>query len=204
MRKYGLGEKTGIDQMYEFIGINPDEAWKRRRFNRPWFTGETLISSIGQGSVLVTPIQIARYTAFLGTGKLPTPHLYKDAYQEPKVIEVDEENLKLIQRGMYDVANHKEGTAYWHLRGIDKRIKIAAKTGTAQVVRIEQDVKKRALESELEYLKRSHAWLTTYGPFEDPQYVVTVLVEHGGHGGSTASPTVTKIYNKLLELGYIK
>ncbi|PLY11218.1 MAG: penicillin-binding protein 2 [Arcobacter sp.] len=204
MKKFGLGQKTGIDQMYEFIGINPNEAWKRRRYNRPWFTGETLISSIGQGSVLVTPIQIARYTAFLATKKLPTPHFYKDAYKEPEEVDIDDENLKLIQRGMYDVANHKNGTAYWHLRGIDSRIKIAAKTGTAQVVRIEQDVKKRALESELEYLKRSHAWLTTYGPYEDPQYSVTILVEHGGHGGSTAGPAVTKIYNKLIELGYIK
>jgi len=204
MKKFGLGQKTGIDQMYEFIGINPDEAWKRRKFNKPWYTGETLISSIGQGSVLVTPIQIARYTAFLATKKLPTPHFYKEAYKEPQEIDVDEENLKLVQKGMYDVANHKQGTAYWHLRGINKKIKVAAKTGTAQVIRIEQDVKKRALESELEYLKRSHAWLTTYGPFKDPQYVVTVLVEHGGHGGSTASPTVTKIYNKLIELGYIK
>jgi penicillin-binding protein 2 len=204
MAKFGFGEKTGVDQMYEFIGINPNEAWKRKKYNRAWFTGETLISSIGQGSVLVTPMQIARYTSFLATDRLATPHFYKDAYEEPKKIDIDPENLKLVQRGMYEVANDKHGTAYWHLRGINPKIKVAAKTGTAQVIGIDQDVKKRVHEKDLEYLKRSHAWLTTYGPFNNPQYAVTILVEHGGHGGSAAGEITTKIYNKLIELGYIK
>lgn len=89
-------------------------------------------------------------------------------------------------------------------RGIDKRLEIAGKTGTAQVIAIKQDEIKRMKESEMAYFHRSHAWLTTYGPYKDPEYAVTVLVEHGGHGGSAAGPTVTKIYNKLIELGYIK
>jgi len=203
MEKFGFGQKTGIDQMNEFIGINPNEAWKRKKHKRNWFTGETLISAIGQGSVLTTPIQVTRYTAFLGTGKLPTPHLYKKTYKEPQKVEINEKDLELIQKGMYEVANHENGTAYWHLRGINK-IKIAAKTGTAQVVSIPQDEKKRMKESDLAYFKRSHAWLTTYGPYDDPQYVVTALIEHGGHGGSAAGPIVTKVYNKLIELGYIK
>ena len=204
MKKFGFGQKTGIDQMNEFYGINPDEYWKRKRYNQPWYTGETLISSIGQGNVNTTPIQIARYTGFLATGKLPTPHLHKEAYKEPVKLDIDEESLKLIQKGMYEVVNHKEGTAYWHTRGINKKLKIAGKTGTAQVISIKQDEKKRMKESEMAYFHRSHAWLTTYAPYKDPEYVVTVLVEHGGHGGSAAGPTVTKIYNKLIELGYIK
>lgn len=204
MEKFGFGQKTGIDQMNEFIGINPDEYWKRRKHNQPWYTGETLISSIGQGNVNTTPIQIARYTAFLATGKLPTPHLHKNAYKEPETIDVDDDALKLVQKGMYEVVNHKEGTAYWHTRGINSKLEIAGKTGTAQVIAIRQDEVKRMKESEMAYFHRSHAWLTTYGPYKDPEYAVTVLVEHGGHGGSAAGPTITKIYNKLIELGYIK
>lgn len=204
MEKFGFGKKTGIDQMNEFIGINPSEYWKRNRYNKSWFTGETLISSIGQGSVLTTPIQVARYIAALATGKLPTPHFYMDAYTEPIDLNIPDENLKLIQKGMYEVVNHDKGTAYWHTRGINPKIKIAGKTGTAQVIGIAQEEKERMKEHEMEYFHRSHAWLSTYGPYEDPQYVVSVLVEHGGHGGSAAGPTVTKIYNKLIDLGYIK
>ncbi len=200
MEKYGFGQKTGIDQIGEFIGINPNKAWKRRKHKQAWYMGETLISSIGQGNVLVTPIQVARYTAFLATGKLPKPHLFEANYEDPKSVEYDENHLKMIQKGMYDVANHKDGTAYWHVRS--SKVKMGAKTGTAQVVSIPQSEKKRMKESELEYYHRSHAWLTTYAPFKNPRYVITVIVEHGGHGGSAAGGMISKIYNKMVELGY--
>jgi penicillin-binding protein 2 len=208
LNKYGFGSKTGIDQPSEFYGINPNKDWKLLKYNMPWYMGETLVSSIGQGFTLVTPIQIARYTAFLATGKLPTPHLMSsigDIKYEPKVenIEYDPYHMSLIRKGMYQVCNHSRGTASNHLRKI-KKIKIAGKTGTAQVVSIPQSEKKRMKESELEYYKRSHAWLTTYGPYKNPKYVVTVLIEHGGHGGQAAGPIVAKIYNKLIDLGYIK
>ncbi len=200
MEKYGFGQKTGIDQIGEFIGINPNKAWKRKKHKQAWYMGETLISSIGQGNVLVTPIQIARYTAFLATGKLPKPHLYEANYEAPKDVEYNENHLKMVQKGMYDVANHKDGTAYWHVRS--SKVKMGAKTGTAQVVSIPQSEKKRMKESELEYYHRSHAWLTTYAPFKNPRYVITALVEHGGHGGSAAGGMISKIYNKMVELGY--
>lgn len=199
--KYGFGQKTGVDQINEFIGINPNKMWKQNKYNQPWYVGETVITSIGQGNMLVTPMQIARYTAFLATEKLPKPHFNLNAYEEPQTIEVEKSHINLMRKGMYDVANHPKGTATYHLRAL--KFKIAAKTGTAQVVSIPQSEKKRMKESELEYYKRSHAWLTTYGPFKKPKYVVTVLVEHGGHGGSAAGRTVAKIYNKLYELGYI-
>ncbi len=96
----------------------------------------------------------------------------------------------------------KKGTATNYLK--KSRVTIAGKTGTAQVVTIPQSEKVRMKESELEYYHRSHAWLTTYGPYKNPKYVVTVLVEHGGHGGSAAGDVVSKIYNKLADLGYIK
>ena len=200
MNKYGFGHKTGIDQINEFYGINPNKLWKRKRYKLPWYQGETLNSSIGQGNVLTTPIQITRYTAFLATGKLPTPHLFKDNYKAPLDVEYDKNYLRLIQRGMYEVTNHKNGTAYWHVRS--SKVKMSGKTGTAQVVSIPQSEKKRMKESELEYYHRSHAWLTTYAPSHNPKYVITVLVEHGGHGGSAAGGMISKIYNKMIELGY--
>ena len=81
--------------------------------------------------------------------------------------------------------------------------KIAGKTGTAQVVGISQETKERLKEHEMAYYTRSHAWLTAYGPVSKPEYIVTVLVEHGGHGGAAAGGITSKIYNKLYELGYI-
>jgi penicillin-binding protein 2 len=168
--------------------------------------GETLVSSIGQGFTLVTPIQIARYTSFLATGKLVIPHLMQSInnkkYKQQNIdLKYDKNHLNIIRKGMYQVCNHPRGTAYRHMR--NSKIKLAGKTGTAQVVSIPQSEKKRMKESELEYYKRSHAWLTTYGPFKNPKYVVTVLIEHGGHGGQAAGPIVSKIYNKLIELNYI-
>jgi len=109
--------------------------------------------------------------------------------------------LPIIRQAMVQVCNHPEGTATRH---ITSKIKIAGKTGTAQVIGISQATKKRLKEEELKYYERSHAWLTTYGPVKHPQYVVTVLVEHGGHGASAAGDIVSKIYDKLLEYGYIK
>jgi penicillin-binding protein 2 len=200
--KLGFGKKTGIDQVSESYGVNPNKLWKQGKYKLPWYIGETVVSAIGQGFILVTPIQIARYTGYLATGKLPRPHFINDAsFNKPIDTHIDPKKLKFIRKGMYQVCNHPAGTAYRHIR---TSIKIAGKTGTAQVVGISQSEKVRMKEHELEYYHRSHAWLTTYGPFKNPKYAVTVLVEHGGHGGSAAGGIVSKIYNKLIELGYIK
>jgi len=203
LEKYGIGQKTGIDLNNEHYGTNPNKDWKQKRHNLPWYVGETVITSIGQGEMLTTPMQIARYTAFLATGKLPTPHFAKEGYKVPTEIPHKEKELDLIRKGMYEVVNHKKGTLYRYNR--NAKVKTAGKTGTAQVVSIPQSEKKRMKESELEYYHRSHAWVTTYGPFKSEQkYVVTVIVEHGGHGGSAAGFMVRNIYNKLYELGYIE
>ena len=208
LMRYGLGKKTGVDLPNEFIGIVPSRTWKKRKYNRSWNVGETLNMSIGQGDFLVTPLQIAQYTALMATGLLPTPHFAKDIGEDSYegqlndvLNEEEKKKLPIIQRAMYDVCNHKKGTASHY---VNSKVTIAGKTGTAQVIAIKQDIEKRKLEHELAYYNRSHAWFTTYGPYKNPQYVVSVLVEHGGHGGSAAGKIVSKIYNKLLELGYIK
>jgi len=205
LRAMGLGVKTGVDLPHEKAGIIPDKAWKRRRFNQPWYKGETVISSIGQGYDNVTTLQIARYTAFLATQKLPTPHFAhkiagKVVEPEYKDFKVNQQDLKTIRLGMYDVCNSSRGTARRTMSHLP--IVVAGKTGTSQVVSIPQKEKKRMLESQLDYYSRSHAWLTTYAPFKNPKYVVTVLVEHGGHGGSTAGPIAAEIYKWMANEGY--
>ena len=204
----GFGQKTGIDLPNEFVGTLPSRQWKRRKYNLPWYQGETLITSIGQGFFLVTPMQIARYTALLATGYGVTPHFIdgvgklKVKYGKQRNIfnKKDKKYLKVIRRAMYEVVHVAHGTAKNY---IHTKVSLAAKTGTAQVVGIPQSEKKRMKEYELKYFKRSHAWLTTYGPYKKPKYVVTALVEHGGHGGSAAGKIISKIYDKLVELGYI-
>ena len=206
--RYGLGQKTGVDLPNEFIGIVPSREWKRNKYNKSWNIGETVNMSIGQGDFLTTPLQIAQHTALIASGKLPTPHLAQTIGEkqfEPVIQDVltqeEKKKLPIIQKAMYEVCNHPKGTATQYLH---TNIKIAGKTGTAQVVGILQDIENRELEHEMEYYTRSHAWFTSYGPYKDPQYVVMVIVEHGGHGGAAAGGIVSKIYNKLDELGYIK
>jgi penicillin-binding protein 2 len=201
--RFGFGQVTGVDQPNESVGINPSREWKRRYRKEPWYPGNTVISSIGQGDNLVTPMQVARYTASLATGKLPRPHFLKDDSMIEHIdVNVSKRDMKIIRQGMYDVTNRFLGTAVNYVKS--SKVKMAGKTGTAQVVGIPQSEKKRMKEHELKYFKRSHAWLTTYAPYKNPQYVVTIIVEHGGHGGSAAGAMVAKIYNKLAELGYIK
>jgi penicillin-binding protein 2 len=202
--KFGMGHKTGVDQPNEFRGINPNKNWKNTKYNKPWYLGETLVSAIGQGYLLVTPMQIARYTASLATGTLLKPHFLDDKSIINNIdLNISKKYLKVVRLGMYDVANTKNGTAKKHIKE-KLQFKIAAKTGTAQVIGIPQDEKKRMREDELNYFKRSHAWLTSYAPYKNPQFVVTILVEHGGHGGSAAGEILGKIYKKLYDLGYIK
>ena len=199
--KFGFGKQTGVDQVNEFFGVNPNKLWKEKKFKQPWYVGETVITSIGQGNMLVTPMQMARYTAFMATGKLPKPHFYKANYEEPEDLKVPESRLNMLRRGMYDVTHHIKGTATKYIKS---KVTIAGKTGTAQVVSIPQSEKVRMKESELKYYQRSHAWLTTYGPYKNPKYVVNVLVEHGGHGGTAAGEIISKIYDKLYDMGYIE
>ncbi len=208
LKAFGLGQKTGVDIPNEFIGTVPSRLWKRERYNQPWYIGETLNTSIGQGSFLVTPLQVTQFTALMATGRLPTPTIVKRVgTQEHKIdsknvlTPQEKRNLPLIRRAMHDVCHHAKGTATQH---ISTHVDIAGKTGTAQVVGISQETKKRLKEHEMAYYERSHAWLTTYGPYKNPQFVVTVLVEHGGHGGQAAGEIVSKIYDKLDEYGYIK
>ncbi|MBD3799704.1 MAG: penicillin-binding protein 2, partial [Epsilonproteobacteria bacterium] len=206
--RMGLGKKTGIDLPNEFIGTVPSRTWKRKKFNKPWYKGETLNTSIGQGDFLVTPMQMAQFTALMATGRLPIPHVAKLIGNNPNtptpldvLTQAEKEKLPIIQDAMRGVCNDPRGTAKAF---VHTRFPIAGKTGTAQTTAIAQNIKQRQNEHSMDYFSRSHAWFTTYGPAENPQFVVTALVEHGGHGGEATGGIVSSIYNKLDELGYIK
>ncbi len=113
LSKFGIGEETGgVDLSNEHFGTNPNKAWKQTKYKQPWYIGETVITSIGQGQMLVTPMQMARYTAFLATGKLPRPHFTKLNYENPKEIEHNKKHLQMMRQGMYEVANHKKRNSY--------------------------------------------------------------------------------------------
>lgn len=210
--RLGFGAKTGVDLNNEFIGTVPSPRWKKARFKRPWYQGETLNTVIGQGSFLVTPMQIARYTGLIATGKNIRPHFIKTIDGKVPKTEFVKDNLKLskheranlriIRDAMWEVANEPGGTAYRYMHALP--VQVGAKTGTAQVVGISQHEKQRIREEDLAYFSRSHAWFTSYAPFKDPRFVVTLMLEHGGHGGGSAGPLVRKIYLELVKLGYFK
>lgn len=207
LRSFGLGIKTGVDLPREYNGVMPDKQWKMKRFKQPWYLGETVISAIGQGYSLVTPLQVARHTALMATSKLVTPRIARvvdrnttASLSKQKHIPFNKKHLSKIQQGMYDVCNMRGGTGYKTMSNLP--IKVAGKTGTSQVTSIPQSTKVRLKEHELAYYHRSHAWITTYAPYENPKYVVTVLVEHGGHGGSVAGPIAADIYKWLYKKDY--
>ncbi len=207
LRSFGLGVKTGVDLPREYSGVMPDKAWKMKRFKQSWYMGETVISSIGQGYSLTTPLQVARHTALLATSKLVTPRIARvidnnisTAIEKPMTF--NKNYLDQIRQGMYDVCNTSGGTGFKTMGKLP--IVVAGKTGTSQVTSIPQSTIKRLKESELAYFHRSHAWITTYAPYDDPKYIVTVLVEHGGHGGSVAGPIAADIYKWLYANKYFK
>ncbi|MCQ2894825.1 penicillin-binding protein 2 [Helicobacter pylori] len=202
LREVGFGEKTGVDLPNEFVGIVPDNLWKLKRFNQDWHVGDTLITAIGQGSFLVTPLQVLAYTGLIATGKLATPHFAinnKQPLKDP-LNSFQKKKLQALRVGMYEVCNHKDGTAYHSTRG--SKVTLACKTGTAQVVEIAQNIVNRMKEKDMEYFHRSHAWITAFLPYEKPKYAITILVEHG-EGGSKLGGLLVKMSNKLYELGYL-
>ena len=205
----GFGEKTGIDLFGESRGILPTPYWKLGTRGEPWRIGDTINASIGQGLFLATPMQIARYSALIATGHLPTPHFAKklgdkDTEFEVKDVlsEFQKSKLNALRLGMYQVCNDTDGTAHYATSA--SKITLACKTGTAQVVGIPKDILQRIPEREMEYYHRSHGWITAFMPYKNPKYVITIIVEHGGGGSSSAGPILASLANKMKDLGYFK
>ena len=200
--KLGLGELTGIELKGEKSGLVPSKQWKKKFKNEPWYPGETISASIGQGYNLVTPLQSARMISTIASGGfLVRPYLVKriensdgKLIQEifPEIrrnIDIDPEVLKHLKEGLRGVVHEAYGTGH---RARLKNVIVSGKTGTAQVVGM-KDSEEIDPEEEIPYSHRDHAWFVAFAPYEKPEVAVSVIIEHGGHGGATAAPIAGKI-----------
>lgn len=209
MKKFGFGSKTGIDTTSERPGLMPSRKWKRKARREPWFPGETLITGIGQGALLTTPLQLANATAALSqNGQSYTPQLVK-ANEYPKASELIEHDKKTsfkydikkqshinkIIKGMENVVHHHRGTAFYRM-GRFSNYKLAGKTGTAQVFGIAQE--EEYDEKNVSKKLRDHALFIGFAPLDKPKIAIAVIVENGGHGSSAAAPIAKKVMDAYL------
>ena len=206
-RLLGLGAKTGIPLYGERPGLIPDKQWKNRRFGQAWFPGETASVAIGQGYVSVTPLQAALLTAAIANGgTVYRPWLVRKVetvegavvrqYGPEKVrtIPLKHSTLQLLHRALHDVVNGPRGTGR---QAHSDLITVAGKTGTAQLTEMRGETIK---SKDLPYPIRDHAWFVSYAPADAPEIAVSVLVEHGGHGGFTAAPLAKKVIESYFSL----
>lgn len=206
--RFGIGRPTGIDIRGEETGLLPGKDWKRRVHHQAWFPGETLITSIGQGFTLVTPLQLAEMVAELGSrGNHFKPHIVHATAEpgettltpvapvaEAALTKENPQNWEYIIDAMTQVVHSLSGTA----RGIsrDLKYKIAGKTGTAQVFGMKQD--EEYDEDKIAKKLRDHALFIAFAPAEAPKIAIAVIVENGGHGGSVAAPIARKVMDAYL------
>lgn len=194
----GLGSPLGIDLEGEKAGLIPTRDWKRRRFGAPWYDGETVIASIGQGYVLTTPLQLAVMTATMANGgTVYRPQVVKKVVDlvgnvledhSPEILKstpFSQKDLMAVHTGLVAAVNEPGGTA-WSRRL--EGVKVAGKTGTAQVVRLKDDDDREEDEERIPYRFRDHALFVAYAPAEAPEIAVAVVVEHGRHGSTVAAP----------------
>ena len=206
LAQYGFGVPTNIDIEGELSGLNPSQEWKQRRFKQKWYAGDTVSIGIGQGYLLATPLQLAVATATLANNGVPVhPRLLK-AVQDSKTMEMREvpsrngeavtvkpEHLALVRAAMVDVTK-PGGTAA--RAGANAGYLIAAKTGTAQVIGMKQNEKYD--EKRIREEHRDHALFIAFAPADDPKLAMAILVENGGHGGSTAAPIAREVFDYHL------
>lgn len=195
-RTFGLGVLTGIDIRGEKKGLVPDMAWSLKTRKMKWYPGETISVSIGQGPVLMTPLQMATMTAMVANGGYRvTPHLVRDAeVPAPVHVPLDANALKVVREGLWAVVNEAGGTAYWSARV--PGAEMAGKTGTVQVIAQAQRTEAKALP----FKYRDHAWFTSFAPLQDPKIVVAVFAEHGGSGSKVAAPIAQALHAKYFKV----
>jgi len=194
-KRFGLGAPTGIDLPGEKAGLVPSRRWKSLVLGKSWMLGETYNASIGQGYVLATPLQLAVMTARLVTGKAIWPHLV--AREEAAVFEnmdLNPEHLKIILSGMAKAVNEPFGSGYAS-RITELGFEMAGKTGSTQVQRITKKDREQGLASSANrpWHTREHALFVGYAPLQNPRFVASVLVEHGGSGAKAAAPVARDI-----------
>jgi penicillin-binding protein 2 len=180
---FGWGQELGIDLPGEKPGLIPSPQWKQETRNEEWYIGDTYNASIGQGDITASPLQVAMATAAIANGgKVFQPQLLEN--KKPKILKQDfikEDFLEIVRKGMREAVIYGSAKALY-----DLPVKVAGKTGTAQVSKT----------------KAPHAWFTAFAPYENPEIVITILIENGGEGSATALPVarqgLTWYFNQLL------
>ena len=209
LQPFGFGQRTGIELGGELNGILPSPEWKQANRGQPWYLGETVITGIGQGFFVTTPVQLASATAVIASrGQRFRPHLVRSVFTAGQkrvsgdaftvaMPEIESSHYDAVIDGMIEVVHGSRGTA----RGIaPQAYRMAGKTGTAQVVSRpdEDDEQEEVLLENIPVQLRNHALFSAFAPAEDPQIVVVVVVEHGGGGSSVAAPIARQVLDSWL------
>jgi penicillin-binding protein 2 len=228
-KKFGLGKKVLQNYNEEKSGVVPDTKWKKRELGKNWYLGETLHSGIGQGYFLTTPLQLSLMTAQIANGgfkikprilvedndkvsdlqkylnhKNTTPGnvmALKDQIYNFNLQPLfrNQENINLVKDAMFAATNEVGGTSY-RSRHKEKKFRFAGKTGSSQIKRFTEKQREAEIkQKDITYLERDHAWFVAFAPVQDPQYAISVLVEHGGSGSSAAAPIAKKIIKRVIE-----
>ena len=226
-KKFGLGKKVLTDFVEERAGVVPSTSWKKKYIGKNWYLGETLHSGIGQGYFQSTPLQLCLMTAQIANGGFELkPRILmqnqknnlKDYIKfknenpdDPLPIDLlvsnfrlkplfrNQENINFVKDAMYAATNEIGGTSYGS-RLSDKKFMFAGKTGSSQIKKFTQLQREMEVkQKDLDYKDRDHALFVAYAPVRDPKYAISVVVEHGGSGSSSAAPIAKKVIKKVLE-----
>ncbi|HHQ47291.1 MAG TPA: penicillin-binding protein 2, partial [Acidobacteria bacterium] len=190
LRKFGFGSLTGSGLPAERSGLVGTPEWSRTVRHHPWYPGTSISVAIGQGPLLVTPLQLARgYAALANGGRLVTPRFFGATSSSGIDLHLDPDQLAAVVRGLVAVVHGAQGTAH-RLASLP----VAGKTGTSQVARLREGVHVQDLERRL----RHHALFAGWEPLDDPKLVVAVIVEHGGSGGGRAAPAAGEVFAAAL------
>ncbi len=216
--KFGLGNKVlGDVFQIEKRGLVPTTIWKKNNLGSGWVLGETMITGIGQGYIQTTPLQLCMMTAQLANGghkifpKIVVDDNQKTAENIKYEIEnaitnmtyeplfEEKKNINIVLDAMFSSTNEVRGTAY-SSRIKDSKYQFAGKTGTSQVKRITERQRELELKtSEIPYEERDHALFVAFGPYKNPRYALSIVVEHGGSGSSTAAPIAKKLFKLIID-----
>ena len=222
--KFGLGDKV-LDKTFnnEKKGLVPNTKWKKNNLGKGWVLGETLITGIGQGYIQTTPLQLCLMTAQLANGGFKIYPKITINEKDKTAIEIKElmnegqdflesfgndqytqlfgkkENIELIRNSMFASTNEIRGTSY-SSRIEDPKYQFAGKTGTSQVKRITEAERELDLATkDIDYKNRDHALFIAFGPFKNPRYALSIVIEHGGSGSSVAAPLAKELFKLIID-----
>lgn len=183
----GLGQKTNIDLPYEIDGVVPNVNWKRSKYKQSWYLGDTINSSIGQGYLETTPIQLLQMVTKIATGKNFTPSVINDEnYTENNELKINQWHLDMLRKSMFRVL-------YKYNEWVDdEEFKMAGKTGTSQVISTKHNTEND--------LYKDHSLFVGYAPYDSPRFAISTVIENGGWGSKTALPISRKILYDLKDL----